>query len=294
MIKLQQRLCAIAVGAALMSTGLSAARAQGATEAALTVAPSTTTFPTPKPWPLRHLLEPGTLVVGITAKSPPKSFTTPSGEYDGTRVALFRKLADDLGLKVKFVRLDWPGILPGLAANRFDMACENVSWNADRISSADYLLTRPVSVAGTVLLVRSDSGVNGWADMKGRKLGGVKGEVEFASAEKEAPDASPLGLPGRPEGLMAVLNKQVDGFAADASTAATLIASSPRKGELKMVGPAINVQPAGMCVDKNEPDLAQAVNILLTNYRVDGTLATIEKKYTGTDQPVKLLSTLGY
>ncbi|WP_347555057.1 transporter substrate-binding domain-containing protein [Robbsia sp. KACC 23696] len=256
--------------------------------------PGTATVPVPSPWPLHHLIEAGTLTVGITAKSPPKSYTTPAGEYDGTRIALFKKLAADLGLKIKFVRLDWPGLLPGLAANRFDLAGENVSWNADRLTSADYLLTRPVAVAGTVLLVRADSGITSWATMKGRKLGGVKGEVEFDTAEKAIGATDGIGLPGRPEGLMAVLNKQIDGFAADASTAQRLIDTSPRKAELRMVEPAINMQPASVCVNKNEGDLAQAVNVLLTNYRVNGTLAAIEKQYTGTDKPVTLMSTIGY
>lgn len=291
--------CAAVLGAmSLMSVAHAADGTPGMPGAPIDPAtlaiPGTATVPVPSPWPLHHLIEAGTLTVGITAKSPPKSYTTPTGEYDGTRIALFKKLAADLGLKIKFVRLDWPGLLPGLAANRFDLAGENVSWNADRLTSADYLLTRPVAVAGTVLLVRADSGITSWATMKGRKLGGVKGEVEFDTAEKAIGVTDGIGLPGRPEGLMAVLNKQIDGFAADASTAQRLIDTSPRKAELRMVEPAINMQPASVCVNKNEGDLAQAVNVLLTNYRVNGTLAAIEKQYTGTDKPVTLMSTIGY
>ncbi len=291
--------CAVLLGTlSLMSVAKAADATPGMPGAPIDPAtlalPGTAPVPVPSPWPLHHLIEAGTLTVGITAKSPPKSYTTPSGEYDGTRIALFKKLAADLGLKIKFVRLDWPGLLPGLAANRFDLAGENVSWNADRLTSADYLLTRPVAVAGTVLLVRADSGITSWATMKGHKLGGVKGEVEFDTAQKAIGATDGIGLPGRPEGLMAVLNKQVDGFAADASTAQRLIDTSPRKAELRMVEPAINMQPASICVNKNEGDLAQAVNILLTNYRVNGTLAAIEKQYTGTDKPVTLMSTIGY
>ena len=45
----------------------------------------------PKPWPLQNLVTPGKLTVGITAKSPPGSFTNTSGQFDGSRVKLFAR-----------------------------------------------------------------------------------------------------------------------------------------------------------------------------------------------------------
>jgi len=35
-----------------------------------------------------------------------------------------------------------------------------------------------------------------------------------------------------------------------------------------------------LCVNKNEGDLLQAVNLLITNYRMDGTLAAFENRIT--------------
>ncbi len=76
---------------------------------------------------MRHLVEGGTLTVGVTAQIPPKSFSRADGSLVDTRIDLFRHLAQDLGLTIRFVRLDCPAILPGLFANRFDMACEGVA-----------------------------------------------------------------------------------------------------------------------------------------------------------------------
>ena len=248
----------------------------------------------PHPWPMHHLVAPGTLTVAITAKTPPDSFTTPNGEYDGSKVALFRKIAGDLGLKIDLVRLDWPGVLPGLIANRFDMACEGALWNNDRLTSGQFLLTRPVEMTGVVAIVRANSGIKTWSDVDGHVLGGVNGEDEFAAAQKAVKASSTLALPGRPEGLLAVLNGQVSAFALSVSTAKVMVDQSPRKSELAIIGPVLDMVPESLCVNRNEPDLLEAVDILLTNYRVDGTLATLEKKYTGGTDAVDLLSSIGY
>ena len=159
-------------------------------------------------------------------------------------MALFRKIAADLGLKIDLVRLDWAGVLPGLIANRFDMACEGALSNDDRLTSElVFLLTRPVAVSGVVGIVRANSGFGGWGDLNGHKLGGVKGEDEFAAAQKAVKASSLLGLPGRPEGLLAVLNHQADVFALSVSTAKALVDQSPRKQELAIIGPVLDMVP---------------------------------------------------
>ena len=58
------------------------------------------TYDHPKPWPLRNLIKPGTLTVGITAKTPPGSYTNKKGEFDGSRIQLWKIMAKDLGLEI--------------------------------------------------------------------------------------------------------------------------------------------------------------------------------------------------
>src|SRR5690349_12431219 len=96
----------------------------------------------PKPWPLKKLVTAGKLTVGTTGSSPPRTFVDPaSGQLTGSYVELFKKIGADLGLEVEFVRLEWAGILPGLAANRFDLACDGASWTAERLGSSQFLMT---------------------------------------------------------------------------------------------------------------------------------------------------------
>ena len=73
-----------------------------------------------------------------------------------------------------------------------------------------------------------------------------------------------------------------------------LLKDTPRGGELTIIGPPLELNPQSLCVNRNEADLLEAVDILLTNYRVDGSLGALEKKYAGTDEHVTLLSAIGY
>jgi ABC-type amino acid transport substrate-binding protein len=250
----------------------------------------------PRPWPLNNLVNPGTLTVGITAQTPPGSFTDPeTGEFAGSRIELWRKLADDLELEIEFVRLDWPGILPGLAANQFDMACEGAGWREERLGSDEFLMSRPISVGATVFVVRNDSGIESSADITGKILGGVKGQADFESGKAAVENPSEIvELSGKPEAILALLNGQMDAFATDLISGQFLIKESPRGDELIIIGPPANLVLEGMCVNIREPDLLQAVNVLLTNYKVDGTYAALEREFYGSDEHVELLSVFGY
>ena len=247
----------------------------------------------PQPWPMRHLVTPGTLTVGITAKDPPLSFSHADGSLDGSRIVLFRKIGGDLGLPVKFVRLDWPAILPGLFAHRYDLACEGVEWTPDRLAAGGFLLSRPVAMTHLVILVRGKDGMVDWNGLSGRKLGGVRGETGFARARMALADAIPIVLPGRQEGLMALLNGQVDGFVVDLATASSLKEQSPDKTAFRILDPHLPPGPQGVCVNVSEPDLLQAVDILLTRYRVDGTLARINARFGHADD-IDDLTAIGY
>jgi len=251
-------------------------------------------IPFPKPWTLRHLISPGEIIVGVTGKTPPGSFTTPDGQLDGARIKLFDKIGEDLGLKVKFVRLDWPGILPGLAANKFDLACEGASVSDTRLQSPDFFLSRPVNANAVVAVVPKTSDVKNWQDLAGKRLGGVRGELEFESAKKAAHAGSTIDLPGRQEGVLALRNGQIDAFGMDILAAAALVGDPENGSDFKLIGPPVDVGVQSLCVNKNEGDLLEAVNLLLTNYRVDGTLSALEKQYYKTDADITLLKIFGY
>jgi polar amino acid transport system substrate-binding protein len=249
----------------------------------------------PDPWPLRHLVSPGTLTIATTGKSANITFIDNDGKLAGSFIDLTTKLADDLGLKPNFVDIDWSGVLPGLAANRFDIGCEGADWTPARLGSPDFFMTRPIEVAVNVGMVLKSSGIKTWADVVGKRLGGVKGEEELkdliakagATASKDV-----LELPGVAEARLALLNGQFDVYGIGLATAQGLM-TGPDGDKFAILPGPTNVTPGSICVNKNEGDLAQAIDIMIAKYRVDGTLQAIDKKWSQPD-PSAELSLIGY
>lgn len=248
----------------------------------------------PKPWPLKHLITDGTLTVGTTGASPPRTFVDPAtSKLTGSYVELFSKLAEDLGLKVEFVQLEWAGILPGLAAGRFDIACDGGSWNAERLGSEQFLMTSPTGLNATVGLTLKSSGITSF-EGNDFSIGGVRGEIYFEGAKKKLPDAEAVEFPGLQESLLGLQNGQAQVVVMNVSNALNTLKDSPMRDQLAMVGPALEVFPQSLCVNPNEPDLLVAVNTLLGNYRADGTLAKLVGKYATSTAEVDLLNRIGY
>ncbi|QQA41963.1 substrate-binding periplasmic protein [Pelagovum pacificum] len=249
----------------------------------------------PDPWPLQNLIEDGVLTVGTTGSSPPRTFVDPnSGELTGSYVELFEKLAEDLGLEIEFVQLDWAGILPGLAANRFDLACDGASWNPERLGSDQFLMTSPTGLNATVGITTSDTGLTSFDDVASGTIGGVRGEIYFEGAQEALPDAEAVDFPGLQESLLGLMNGQAEVIVMNLSNALSVMEDSPMAEDLVLVGPALEVFPQSLCVNPNEPDLLVAVNTLLGNYRADGTLSELIGKYATSTAEVDLLNRIGY
>lgn len=247
----------------------------------------------PKPWPLANLVTPGKLTIGTTGASPPRTFVDPAtGKLTGSYVDLFTKIATDLGLEAEFVKIEWPGILPGLAAGRFDMACDGASMTTARLASKDFLMTAPTGVNATVGLALKSSGIKDFKSAK--SIGGVRGEVYFEGAKKALPGVAATEFPGLPESMMGLQNGQVELIAMNLSNALNALQSAPNKEELVLIGPALEVFAQALCVNAKEPDLLVATNLLLGNYRADGTLKAIIGKYATSTAEVDMLDKIGY
>lgn len=248
----------------------------------------------PKQWPLKNLVSSGKLTMVTTAKTPKETFIGDDGSLQGARIDLWTKLAKDLGLEPEFVKADWAGVMPGLAANRFDLGCEGASWNSDRLTSKDFFLTRPVKVQVNVAVVRKDDGIKSFDDMKGKKLGGVKGEIELKDllAKVKASEGDALSLPGVAEARLALLNHQIDVYGTGLHAAVSVL-DGPDGDKFMILPEPTSVGVGGFCVNAREPDLLNAVNFLMAQYRADGTIKALNVKW-GLPDTSDLLGKLGY
>ena len=250
----------------------------------------------PRPWPLKNLVHPGTVTVTVTGEAPPGDFVDPkTGELTGFIHDLYLKLGEDLGLPIEFVKLPFVSSLPGLKANRFDMACASAAWTTQRLASDDFIMSSPIAVSGLLGVALKSAGIARWGDTKGRRMGGVQGEIYLQDARRLLPDAGPTTeFPGAPDMVLALQNGQVDFVVTNSTIVRFILEHAPNGADLAVVGPASVIYPGGLCINPREADLAKAVNVLLANYRADGTLKAIYAKYGVPPQIVDQLRAIGY
>lgn len=250
----------------------------------------------PKPWPLDDLVKPGVLSVALTGESPPMDFVDPkTGELAGVANDLYKKIAQDLGLEIEITKIAWAATLPGLSANRFDVACAGAAWTTERLGSADFHMTSPVGVNGTLALTTKETGITNWEQTQGKRLGGVRGEVFLQDARTRLKGlAGVTEFPGSAESLLALSNGQVDFIVQNMTVVNHMLMNAPSKDDLVVIGPPLSVYPTALCVNPRGADLLEAINLLLANYRSDGTLKAMYAKYGGVPEVVDVLKSLGY
>jgi polar amino acid transport system substrate-binding protein len=64
--------------------------------------------------------------------APPNQFINDDGERDGLNPAICNEIANKIGLEPNWTNLAFPGLIPGLQANRFDALCTSVFINPER------------------------------------------------------------------------------------------------------------------------------------------------------------------
>ena len=83
--------------------------------------------------PASSLQTAGELHFAADFAAPPNQFIDAQGKMDGLNVDLCGEIAKRLKLNVKWTNLAFPGLVPGLQANRFDALCTAIFINPQRL-----------------------------------------------------------------------------------------------------------------------------------------------------------------
>ncbi len=82
--------------------------------------------------PDASLKNPGVLHLGADFAAAPNQFINADGEKDGLNVDMCGEIGSRLGVEVEWTNLSFPGLVPGLQANRFDGICTSIFINPKR------------------------------------------------------------------------------------------------------------------------------------------------------------------
>lgn len=134
-------------------------------------------------------IAPGAIHVAFTGDMPMTSLS--DGKLGGTDGEMIGLIANDLGLEIIPVQMDWAAAIESVATGRVDLMLGAVGWTAER--SSVMLLSDPVYYFRVHLAQKSNTSWHSLSDMAGKNVGTVTG-FSLVSELKTVPDIAEIRL----------------------------------------------------------------------------------------------------
>ena len=216
----------------------------------------------------------GTLIVAADASYPPNEFIGKDGKtVEGMDPDLAQALAGVMGLKAKVVNASFDGIIPGLAAKKYDLGMSSFTDTKEREKTVDFVT---YFSAGTSFYVKGQGGpaINTLADLCGHKVAVEKGTTQATDSTAQGKKCTAAGkkgvtvsvFPDQNGANLALSSGRADVGMADSPVAEYQVKQS--NGQFKITGQPYGTAPYGIAIPKgngmDKPILA-AMKALIAN-----------------------------
>ncbi|BCK58985.1 glutamate ABC transporter substrate-binding protein [Nocardia wallacei] len=221
----------------------------------------------------------GRLLVGLDPGTNLFSFRDPiTGTLAGFDVDIAKEIARDLfgdPERVEYRILGSADRERALQEHTVDVVVKTMTITCarrERVAfSSTYLMSHQ-----RVLAVKN-SGINGLADLAGKRVCVVSGTTSLDLIRRRQPAASIMTVPAWADCLVVLQQRQVDAISTDDAVLAGLVAQD--RSYTEVVGENLSDEPYGVGVPKGNDDMVRFVNRTLDRLRTDGTWNRFYQKW---------------
>jgi polar amino acid transport system substrate-binding protein len=198
-----------------------------------------------------------TIVVAVPATIPPIAFVD-DGQLAGYSIDYINAVAKAAGFEIVLKNVAWSGIFAGLARGDFDAICGALSITENRKKAVDF--TDKYFDVRHVLVVRSNSVVKNLGELKGKRVGGKIGSIDF-QALNNIEGLEPVGYDEVNSLLEALKERQVEAVVY-AEPMVRYYIEKRYKGSLKVASVAHekNSDQLGIAVKKGNSEVLDLLN----------------------------------
>jgi polar amino acid transport system substrate-binding protein len=222
----------------------------------------------------------GTLTICSDISFPPLEFYDKSSKPAGSDIELGDAMVKSMGKTVQWRNVAFSGIIPALQAKQCDAIISGLFDKPERrkvVDMIDYIKLGN----SLVVPVGKAAGINGFADLAGKKVGAEAGTTlsqELAAANKK------LTAEGKPAMQISIFPKDSDAFqqlvvghldAYYTSTATEAYYSKTDPGKVQTAGPQLSIFADGIATRKSDTQLRDAFSAALKKIQADGTYKAI-------------------
>jgi len=218
---------------------------------------------------------PTTLLIGTDATFPPMEFINKQGGLIGYDIDFGYRIANELGIKAKFVNTKWDDIFTSLESKKVDVIISSVSITEER--KHKYLFSQPYLNAGQVILTqRGNNTINVAKDLKNKKVGVQKGTTDEQEAMKYTSDNLIIRYDDYNKATKALVDGQVDAILSDLTGAKGIITDNPT---LRIASDPLTNEYYGVVLRKEELDLQNRIDEVISSLQTKGFLADLKQKW---------------
>ena len=213
----------------------------------------------------------GTLTVAADASYAPNEFFASDGKtIIGMDADLSAALAKTMGLKAKLVNETFDGIIPGLAAGKYDMGASSFTDTKEREKTVNFVT---YFSAGESFFTKASGGtsITGLSDICGKTVAVEKGTVEESDAQAQSKKCGSkkvtvLSFTDQNGANLALSSGRAQLGFADTPVAAYAVKKS--NGQFKLVGATFATAPYGLAFPKSsklDTAVLAALKVLMKN-----------------------------
>lgn len=239
---------------------------------------------------LKKISDSGEVVIGYREASPPFSFVNSGGRPQGYSIDLclyvIEKVKTTLGqpdLAVRYVPVTSATRIPRIVDGTIDIECGSTSHTLDRREEVNFSFL--IFLTGTQLLVKKDSGIYDYNDMKDKTVAVTRGTTN-ATRIREVVEL--LGIPmevievnDHDEGFQAVKSGESQAYATDGILLHGLIQEAERSDEYTVVGNLISYDPYALMMRRDDSAFRLVVDRTLADLFYNRELLKIYDKWFG-------------
>lgn len=275
MKKILAAICSFAMVFSLAACGdTSSSSAAASTSDATTSAASTATT-TGKGRTLEEIKESGKLVMLTNAEFPPYEYLGDSGKVEGVDVALCQKIADEIGVELEIVNMDFDGLVMALKAGKGDIVAAGMSITPEREKEVDFTVPY-VDTTLYIVVPEGDTSVTSVDDLADKRVAVQEG----TTSDLYVTDASVkevLRYKSSSDAAAAIKSGMADVMVMDDLTAQNV--SNAIGGITILEDIEVSHEQYAMAINKGTEDFLEVVNTVLQKSVDDNEVTSLISEY---------------
>jgi len=237
---------------------------------------------------LSHIRETQTITIAHRESSIPFSYLADGKVPVGYAVDICTKLADAVKkelklpqLKINYLAVNPSNRIAAIAEGKADLECGSTTNNSERRKQVSF--TIPHFFATTRMLVRSDSGIHNWIDLKDKKVAITRGTttVKLLNDRDKVRSLNLRFIEGadHAESFGMVEKFEADAFAMDDVLLYGFRANAKNPEKFAVVGDPLSTEAYAMMLRKDDPAFKELIDKEMGRLMTEGEIARLYDKW---------------